>query len=749
MGDRHEASAEPAFPGSIGDTVAQSTPWWPTPPRSSGPNVLVILLDDVGFAQLGCYGGSVATPHIDSLARDGLRYTNFHVPALCSPTRASLLTGRNHHAVGMGFLGAFDTGFPSYRAAISPAAATLPEMLRDAGYGTYAIGKWHLTPPMGMSPAGPFDQWPTQRGFDRYYGFLWGEDDQFRPELWYDQHRVDVPDDPDYHLSRDIVDRTAEFISDHVTNRPGDPFLAYLAFGAGHAPHQAPPEYLERYSGRFDHGWDVERERVLARQGELGIVPRGTRLSPRDPEVPAWDTLGQEERRLYARLQEAFAGFMEHADAQIGRLLDYLRTHGLLDDTVIMLLSDNGASGEGGRSGTINEYRYFLGLEDSIDDALAQIDDIGSPRAHNQYPAGWAMAGNTPLPYYKRFAHGGGVRAPLIVRWPAGVGEPAGTRPQFHHAIDVLPTILELAGVEAPHIHRGVEQLPVHGTSMRYTFADPSAPPARTRQYFETAGNRAIVDGSWKAVAAHRTGTDFDDDRWELYDLADDMAEADDRSADDPVRLERLRTLWWEEARRYGVLPLDDRMGDRVRALDPAMDRRRYVMLPGTRMLNHVVGPSFSERGFRVTAEVHCGPGDEGVILAYGRRAFGFTFFVQDGRLRVDYNLAGRHTELTAKAPLPDRPTTVAMRVEPAAAGATITLLVDGQRVAMTEAAHLIPGGIGTLSIQCGHNAPSPVSSAYAPPFTFTGAMDRVVIELDERRQAGSSSLTETELAFQ
>ncbi len=471
----------------------------------------------MGFAQLGCYGGSVSTPNIDALARSGLRYTNFHVPALCSPTRASLLTGRNHHSVGMGYLGAFDTGFLGYRAAISPAAATLPEILRPTGYGAYATGKWHLVPPAGMSPAGPFDQWPTQRGFDRYYGFLWGEDDQFHPELWYDQHRVDVPDVPGYHLSEDVVDRTLEFIADHVTNRPDDPYLAYVAFGACHAPHQAPSEYTAKYAGQFDHGWDVERERVLERQLETGIVPPETRLSTRDPEVPAWEALTPDERRLSARLQEAFAGFLEHTDAQIGRLIEFHRAHGLLDDSVIILLSDNGASGEGGRDGTINEYRYFLGLEDDRDEALERIDEIGGPRAHNQYPAGWAMAGNTPLQYYKRFAHGGGVRAPLIVHWPSGLAGQTGLRRQFHHVVDVLPTILDLAGAEAPSVDGGIEQLPVHGVSMRYSFAAPDAPSARTRQYFETAGNRAIVDGGWKAVAAHRPGTDFDDDHWELY----------------------------------------------------------------------------------------------------------------------------------------------------------------------------------------------------------------------------------------
>jgi len=749
MSDRGDVPLEADFQGRIGRTAAESTPWWSERPRLDGPNVVVILLDDVGFAQLGCYGSSIATPNMDAIARDGLRYTNFHVPALCSPTRASLLTGRNHHAVGVGFLGAFDTGYPSYRGAISPAAATLPEILRDAGYGTYMTGKWHLTPPNGMSPAGPFDQWPTQRGFDRFYGFLWGEDDQYRPEIWYDQHRVEVPDDPDYHFSEDMVRKAEEFIADHVTSRPDDPFLAYVAFGACHAPHQAPASYISRYAGSFDHGWDVERERILQRQMELGVVPPGTRLSERDPDVPAWAELSAAERRLYARLQEAFAGYMEHTDAQIGRLVDFLDTYGLLDDTVILLLSDNGASGEGGRDGTINEYRYFLGLEDSLEDALAQLDDIGGPKAHNQYPAGWAMAGNTPLRFYKRYTHGGGVRAPLIVRLPARLRTDPGVRPQFHHAIDVLPTLLEMAGAEAPATYRGVEQLPVHGTAMTYSFDDRGAPSRRTRQYFETAGNRAIVDDGWKAVAAHRPGTDFAADRWELYDLDADASEAVDRAAEEQDRLERLIAAWWEEAERFGVLPLDDRMGDRVTALDPTMDRRRYTMLPGTRILNHVVGPSFRERGFRVTARVRCASDDQGVILAYGRRAFGFSFFLVDGRLTVDYNLAGRHTVLVAPDDLPETETTVAMQVEPAADGATLSIEVDGRRLADTAIPRLVPGGIGTLSIQCGHNAPSPVSDAYVSPFTFTGHLGPVVIELDERGSDGVDTEAHAEMAFQ
>lgn len=749
MSQRRDVALEPEFPGTIGATVAESTPAWPHEKKPTGPNVIVILLDDVGFGQFGCYGSSIATPSIDALAEEGLRYSNFHVAALCSPTRASLLTGRNHHSVGVGFLGAFDTGFPNYRGSISPAAATMAEMLSTGGYSSYAVGKWHLTPPTHMTPAGPFDQWPTQRGFDRYYGFLWGEDDQYTPELWYDQHRVEVPDDPDYHFSADIVDRAKEFLSDHVTSRPDNPFFCYLAFAAGHAPHQAPREYIDKYAGKFDHGWDVERQRILDRQVELGVVPAGTVLSDRNPGVPAWDELGEDEQRLFARMQEAFAGFLDHADAQIGKLVDFLKANGLFDDTVIMVMTDNGASGEGGRNGTINEYRYFLGLEDSIDDAIAAIDDLGGPKTHNQYPAGWAQAGNSPLKFYKKFAHGGGVRAPLVMRWPerlAGLGQ---VRDQFHHVIDIVPTVLELAGVEAPETYRGVPQLPVHGRSMTYSFDGPDEPTPNAVQYFETAGNRAIYADGWKAIAAHQPGESFDNDRWELYRVDDDFSESNDLSGAHPERLTELKRLWWEEAEKYGVLPLDDRMGDRVKALDPATDRRRYTMLAGTRLLNHVVGPSFSERGFVVSAHATCAPGDQGVLLAYGRRSFGFTFFVKDGGLVADYNLAGIHTILESNAPVPNGTTLLQLSVESVGREVVARLLIDERVVAETQLPRLIPGGIGTLSIQCGHNSPSAVSERYRAPFAFTGNLDRVTIDLGPRERDTTASDVEAEIAFQ
>jgi len=730
---------EPApFRGGVGDTVEDSTPWWPPAirPRDGAPNVVMIVLDDVGFAQIGAYGGSIDTPNMNRLAAGGLRYTNFHVTSLCSTTRASLLTGRNHHSVGVGFLADFDTGFPSYRGAISVRAATLGEMLSDAGYGTYAVGKWHLTPPSQMSPIGPFHQWPTQRGFDRYYGFLWGEDDQWTPELWYDQHRVDPPRRQGYHVSEDFIDRSQEFLGDHLSIAPDRPFFLYLAFGACHAPHQAPREFLEKYRGAFDHGWDEERERVLRRQIELGVVPPETQLSPANPGVQSWRELPPEQQRVYARLQEAFAGFMDHTDVQIGRLLDFLETYGQLDNTLIMLISDNGASGEGGEHGSANEYRYFLGLADSLDETLAAIDEIGGPSTHNHYPMGWAQAGNTPLKHYKKYTFGGGVRAPLVVHWPAGLRGNTGFRRQFHHVIDLAPTVLDVAGVDAPTVYRGVPQLEVHGTSMAYTFTADETPSHRRVQYFETAGHRGIYADGFKAVTYHEPGTPFDNDQWELYSLGDDFSECRDLAEDKPEVARDLVEAWWEEARRYNVLPLDDRMQARVDTRDPATERSHYELLPGARMPTSVVGPNFTGRTFTVTAEVErSGPADEGVLLAHGRRAAGFSLFVQQNRLVFDYNMAGRHVVVETEPTVPVGASQLQLEVLRAGASYAARLSMNGKLAAHASLPGPMPGGLGCLSTQCGHNTPSPVSPRYQTPFTFGGCLRRVTIDLGERAE--------------
>lgn len=723
---------EPDYGGRIGDVVAESEPWWPDPRDQTGrPNVVVILLDDVGFAQLGCYGASIHTPTMDALAREGLQFTNFHATALCSPTRASLLTGRNHHSVGVGFLAAFDTGFPNYRGRITPHAATLAEVMRDTGYGTYALGKWHLTPPSHMTPAGPFDHFPTQRGFDRYYGFLGGEEDQFAPELWADQHLVDTPDRDDYHLSEDLVDRAEQFLNDHRTARPEDPFLLYLSFGACHAPHQAPSAYIDRYRGAFDHGWDVERERVLARQKELGVVPPDTELGPRNPGVKAWDDLDPRYQQAYARLQEAFAGMMTHTDDQIGRLVTYLREHDLFDDTLIVLMSDNGASGEGGKHGTANEYRWFLRLPDSPDDTLAVLDQIGGPTTHNHYPTGWAQAGNTPMRFYKRYAYGGGVRVPMIVSWPA-CGTSAGLRRGFHHVVDVMPTILEACGASVPETYRGYEQLPLHGTSMLATFTDGDLEVDRGPQYFETAGYRGVVSDGWKAIARHQPGDALVENRWELYRLVEDVSEVHDLAEEHRDKAVELANLWWEEAERYGVLPLDDRMQTRMMAQNPAKDALRYEMLPGSRLLNPVVGPNFFERGFRICADVRpWQSGDQGVLLAWGRRPTGMALFVKDGALRFHLNLGGDQTTMSTEAGL-EGATRLGFTLYEHEGNVIGKLLVDDDVAASTRFERLIPGGMGLLPTQCGYNAPSPVSPEYDAPFRYERLI-RVVVDLQPR----------------
>src|SRR4051812_35582953 len=474
------------FEGVIGRTLSESQPWWPTRPHpgDSAPNVVVVLLDDLGFSHFGCYGSSIETPNIDRLAAAGLQYTNFHVTPLCSPTRASLLTGRNHHEVGMRSVSNFNTGFPNMRGHISNHATTAAEVLRDEGYTTFAVGKWHLSQMENASAAGPYDQWPCQRGFDRFYGFLDGETDQFHPELIYDNHRVDPPRSAEdgYHLSEDLVDHAIEFVHDTKAVRPDRPFFMYLAFGATHAPHQAPQDYLDRYRAKFDHGWDAVRDVWFTRQHELGLLPESAELAPRNTGVEPWESLPENHRLLAARLQEAFAAFLEHTDAQIGRLVDSLAQLGELDNTLIVLLSDNGASQEGGPFGVLNEWKFFNFIMETPDEAVARLDDIGGPNSHTNYPWGWAQAGNTPFKWYKQNTHEGGVHVPCITHWPARIADGGSLRDQFHHVNDIAPTVYEAIGVTPPDVYRGYEQMPVTGTSMAYTFdagSDAATEPSR------------------------------------------------------------------------------------------------------------------------------------------------------------------------------------------------------------------------------------------------------------------------------
>ena len=550
-------------------TVRESTPAWPDPvlPPDDSPNVVVILLDDTGFSHLSCFGSIIPTPNFDRLAAEGLRYTNFHTTALCSPTRACLLTGRNHHSVGMRALSNFDDGFENMRGRINKSAATIAEVVQATGYSTFAVGKWHLAPMREASAAGPFGDWPLGRGFDRYYGFHQGEMDQFHPELYQDNALTDPPRTPEegYILTDDLVEQSLRMIRNKHSLVPERPFFLYLAPGAMHAPHQAPDEYLQRFRGAFDEGWDVARQRVFERQLELGIIPPGTQLAPRNRGVRPWEELNSDEKALACRLQEAFAAMLAHTDAQIGRLLDELDRLGLAENTLVFALSDNGASQEGFSTGVCDTFQYFNGHLPSIADGIARLDDIGTRRSNNNYPWGWAQVGNTPSKRYKQDTHGGGVRDPLIVRWPAGI-DPAANgsiRTQFHHVIDLAPTIYEVLKVQPPASMKGVSQQPIEGKSMAYSFVreacDASAfPTPKTSQYFEMRGHRAIWADGWKAVCFHHPNTTIDDDVWELYHLDEDFSECNDLADTEHEKLRQMIELFWVDAGRYGVLPIED-----------------------------------------------------------------------------------------------------------------------------------------------------------------------------------------------
>lgn len=737
------------FEGTIGRTLAESEPWFDELPHPdpSAPNVVVVLLDDTGFAQMGCYGSDIETPNIDALAAGGLQFTNFHVTPLCSPTRAALLTGRAPHAAGMRSVSNFRTGFPHMLGHVSTRTATVAEVLRDEGYATFAIGKWHLAPMEECSAAGPFDQWPLGRGFDRFYGFLDGETDQFHPELVCDNHPIQPPGGPEdgYHLSEDLVDQALKMISDSKGVRPDRPFFAYVAFGATHAPHQAPADHLAKYRGRFDEGWDVVRERWYHRQLERGVIPAGTQLAPRNPGVDAWDTLPENQRRLAARLQEAFAAFLDHTDAQIGRLVDGLRSMGLLDDTILVVMADNGASQEGGPFGVMHEMKFFNGIFETPDEAIARVDDIGGPHSHTNYPWGWAQCGNTPFKWYKQNTHEGGVHVPMIVHWPNGIApEHRGRRDQFVFAADIVPTIYELVGVTPPDTYRGVPQKPVTGHSFATVLGDAAAPAANTLQYFENAGSRALVHEGWKAVCRHDKGADFMTEAWELYHLAEDASECNDLAAVMPERLDALKDLWWQEAERHGVLPLDDRgvelFGVRFRDHSPHPENRRYVYRPPMSPMPGQASAALGGRSFDMTARVTRARGDDGVIYATGTENSGFSFFVQDDRLVFDYNAFDAHTVVESDVEVPDGASelTVRVRRESARTGHA-SIEIDGRPCgdAHLPLFMLMMSSVGP---SVGYDHGSAVSGRYRAPFTFRGTLHEVVIQASPERFADAEA---------
>lgn len=748
----YRSPSEPAFPGRIGRFLADSEPHWPAAPTAKGaPNVVLVVLDDTGFAHLGCYGSTIETGNIDRLAAEGLRYSGFHTTALCSSSRACLLTGRNHHAVGVRAVSNMDTGFPNTRGAISPAAATVAEVLRDGGFATCAVGKWHLAPMAEATAAGPFRNWPLQKGFDRFYGFLQGETDQFHPELTCDNHFIDQPKTPQegYHVSEDLVDRSIDWIRDQVSLVPERPFFLYLAFGAMHAPHQAPKVFREKYRGRFDEGWDAARDAWFARQKAMGVVPADTELAPRNPGVKPWNELSDKEQRFACRLQEAFAAMLDHTDQQIGRLVSFLQEIGVYDDTLFVLVSDNGASQEGGQLGTMDEMKHFNMMPEDLDAAMARLDDIGGPDSHSNIPWGWAQAGNTPLKWYKQNTHGGGVRDPLIVRWPGGVKDPGAIRTQFCHAIDIAPTILDVAGLAAPETFAGVPQIPVHGVSLRASFADPKASVSRSVQYFEMLGHRGVWQDGWKAVTHHTPGVPFDKDDWELYHLDADFSESRNLAAEQPGRLKALVEAWWSEAEANGALPLDERgMAELFRASRrPGLptSRRRFVYYPPVSHIVSDASPSVF-RGWRMAVELDHVAGGDGALVSRGSLNSGFVLYVKNGRLAFDYNAFHHHTLVTAPSPLAPGWRRVELSVDrqPDASG-KVALAVDGETVA-TGTIPLMLMIISSLGMDIGRS-PRPVSDDIVTPFVYPGRIRKVTFELPQAPPELERRSREAELA--
>ena len=716
----------------IGRTMAESTPSWPgdivAPPGS--PNIVYCVLDDVGYSDFGCYGSEIATPNIDRLAAGGLRYTNFHTTSLCSPTRASLLTGRNHHAVGMGTLANFDMGYPGYRGMITKDAAMMPEILRGVGYNSFAVGKWHLTPMHHTGPSGPFDQWPTQRGFDRYYGFMDGAMNQWEPFLTEDNHHVATPDDPNYHLSVDITNRALSMITSQKSLAPEKPFFLYMAFGAGHSPHHVPKEMIDEYVPIFEKGWDVTRDERIARQKSMGIIPQDTVLPPRNPGVRAWTELNADEKRLFVRFQAAYAALLTHTDQQIGRVIDTLETIGQLTNTIFIVMSDNGASQEGSQFGTMHQGRYFERAPMTLEQSIEKIDEIGETQWFNNYPLGWAMAGNTPCKFYKQNTHGGGVRDPLVMHWPAGFDKSeAGTlRHQFHHVSDISPTMLEVIGVGLPKTMNGVDQMPLHGTPMTYTFAGASAPTKKKVQHFEMLGHRGIVADGWKAVTLHLPRTTMDQDVWELYDLNTDFSETNDLAAANPDKLRELEALWWEEAAKYKVLPVDDGSGSRLRR--PV--RKKFVLWPGLERVPSDAAPRLTNTSYTIAAHITVpANGCEGVLLSEGDRWGGYVMFVQDGKPCFHYHFPLERHEVRGTQNLTPGDHIITWeltKVERASGHGTLS--VDGVEVASVDIPRIIRGWMPFNGLHVGRNNGAPVGTTYEAPFPFTGTLHRIEVEL-------------------
>ena len=735
---------------------AQPTPaaHWPTPltPPAGSPNIVLMMLDDVGFADFGCYGSEIDTPAIDAVAKTGVRYSGFHTTAMCSTTRAALLTGRNHHAVGVGCLANFDSGYPGYRGKISSDAPTLAETLRDVGYRNYMVGKWHVTPLTETGPTGPFDGWPLGRGFDRFYGFLDAETDQYSPELVRDNSHIAAPGNYEsgYHLTEDLFDQAIGYVKGHIAVSPRIPWFMMLTPGACHAPHQAPKDLIDKYDKIFAKGWDATRADRLARQIEQGIVPRATALPPRNDSVRAWAEHSDDERRVFSRLAGAYGAMLEHTDQQLARLMAFLEQANLVDNTLVLLLSDNGASQEGGPNGFINAMGPYNLQPESMAQKLARLDDIGGPDTHSNFPWGWAMASNTPLKRYKQTPHGGGIRDPLVMSWPAKIPTDGSIRHQVCHVSDLNPTILDLINIKVAK----AEDAGSLGTSFASSLTDSHVNTGKTTQYFEMFGHRGIVHNGWKAVAYHPPGSAFEEDVWELYNLDEDFNETNDLANAHPERLAEMQAIWWQEAEANQVLPLDDRFAPRFaeNAERHRGGRTHYTFWPGMGHLPSEVAPDLRSRSYTISATVELASATEqGVLIAHGDATGGYSLYLKDGYLMHDLNIGGNHQLLKSAQPLTPGHHTLCLRMRRSksidgSVNGTAALLVDDKKVASMQTDFIFALMISWSGLDVGFDRGTTVGN-YASPFNFTGTLIKVTVDLDDDQDLDHEAVSHIEMA--
>lgn len=745
--------AEPKHPPikELDARRAKAPPRFETKAPAGAPNVVIVLLDDFGFGQASPFGGAIEMPTLDRLAQNGLRYNQFHVAALCSPTRAALLTGRNHHSNNTGSVQDIATAFPGNTGVRPSAIAPLAEILRLNGYSTAAFGKWHLMPLWETSVSGPFDRWPTYSGFEKFYGFLGGETNQWAPTLYDGVTRIEPPRDPNYHFTTDMTDQAVSWVRQQQSLTPDRPFFVYFAPGATHAPHHVPREWADKYKGRFDGGWDRYQEETLARQKRLGVVPETTLLAPKPEAIPAWDALTADEKKVYSRQMEVYAGFGEHTDREIGRFVQALEELGSMENTLfIYVVGDNGASPEGSMAGAVNEMNsLFNGVPEPLDQRLKHLDDWGGPDTFPHYAVGWANAGNTPFNYGKQVASkSGGNQNPMVIHWPKGIKAKGEFRTQFHHVIDIAPTVLEVAGLPQPKAVNGTPQRPMEGVSLAYTFTDPAAKSRHRTQYFEITGNRGIYHDGWFAGTVHRAPwepkprTTLENDRWELYHLPQDFSQAEDLASANPAKLKELQALFMKEAVKYNVLPIDDRTIER---LDPVQAGRPDLMAGRTSLTVYPGGIGMPEnvfinvknRSHTINADLDIPEGGaNGVILAQGGRFAGWSLYLKDGHPVFTYNWLGMERySISAPEKLPAGKAT--LRYEFAydgggrGKGGLGTLYVGGRKVGEGRIEKTVPNLFSAdETANVGVDEETPVTDDYKENDNrFTGHIAKVTIE--------------------